>query len=278
MKLTDISYIKDIMKRHETAFKKKYGQNFLINPTIPERIAESLSYRENVIEIGAGIGSLTYELSKICGRVTAVEIDNALLPILDETLADCANVKIVSGDILKMDIVSFADGDYSIAANLPYYITSPVVMYLLECKIKPKEIVIMVQKEVADRLCAKAGDKDYGAITASVAWFGKSEKLLNVSPGSFMPPPKIESTVMKITSYEVPPYEVSNERILHRVIKGAFAQRRKTLINALSAEFSHINKHTIADIVTSCGFNETIRGERLDIAGFVKIANMIDRT
>lgn len=275
MKLTNISYIKDIMSRYETAFKKKYGQNFIVSETLPQRIVDQLTYTDNVIEIGAGIGTLTYALCKSCGNVTAVEIDTQLLPILDETLAELDNVRIVNADILQTDIRQLTDGDYSVAANLPYYITTPVVMYLLECEIKPKEIVIMIQREVADRLCAKAGDKEYGAVTASVAWFGKAEKLFNVSAGSFMPQPKIESTVMKITSYPSPPYDVKDERILHRVIRGAFAQRRKTLINSLTSEFSHIAKQTMTEIITSCGLDENIRGERLDIADFARIANKI---
>ena len=275
MKLTDIKNIKEIMRRHDTVFKKKYGQNFLVNEAIPRRIAESLTYTDNVIEIGPGIGTLTYELCGICDNVTAVEIDTDLLPVLDETLAEFDNVKIINADILKTDIGTLVNSEYSVAANLPYYITTPVVMYLLECKVKPREIIIMVQKEVADRLCSNAGDKEYGAITASVAWYGKAKKLFNVSAGSFMPPPKIDSTVMKITLHQTPPYDVKDEAILHRVIRGAFAQRRKTLVNSLSSEFAHIGKQKLAEIITSCGYDENIRGERLSIADMVKIANEI---
>ena len=263
------------MSRHDTMFKKKFGQNFLINEAIPRRIAESLTYTDNVVEIGPGIGTLTYELCAVCDSVTAVEIDTDLLPILDETLSEFDNVKILNADILKTDMSTLLTGEYSVAANLPYYITTPVVMYLLESAIKPREIIIMVQREVADRLCAKAGDKEYGAITASVAWYGKAEKLFNVSAGSFMPAPKIDSTVMKITLHQSPPYDVKNEAILHRVIRGAFAQRRKTLANSLSSEFSHLGKQKITEIITSCGFDENIRGERLSIADMVKIANEI---
>ena len=263
------------MRRHDTVFKKHFGQNFLINEAIPRRIAASLTFTANVVEIGPGIGTLTYELCGICDSVTAVEIDADLLPVLDETLAEFDNFKIINADILKTDMATLVTGEYSVAANLPYYITTPVVMYLLECAVKPREIVIMVQKEVADRLCAKAGSKEYGSITASVAWYGKAEKLFNVSAGSFMPAPKIDSTVMKITLHQSPPYEVSDEAILRRVIRGAFAQRRKTLANSLSGEFSHIGKQRITEIITACGFDENIRGERLDIADMVKIANEI---
>jgi dimethyladenosine transferase len=276
MKLTDIKNIKEIMRRHDTVFKKKFGQNFLVNEAIPRRIAESLTYRDNVIEIGPGIGTLTYELCGICDKVTAVEIDSDLIPVLDETLEEFDNVEVINADILKTDIATIANGEYSVAANLPYYITTPVVMYLLECKLKPREIVIMVQKEVADRLCSKAGSKEYGAITASVAWYGKAEKLFNVSAGSFMPPPKIDSTVMKITLYQSPLYDVKDEAILHRVIRGAFAQRRKTLVNSLSSEFAHIGKQKLAEIITECGYDDNVRGEKLDIADFVNIANKIN--
>lgn len=275
MKLTDINVIKELMERYGTTFKKGYGQNFLINEAIPKRISEALSYTENAVEIGPGIGTLTYELCGRCENVTAVEIDSSLIPILSETLAEFDNIKIINGDILKINLADVITGDFSVAANLPYYITTPVLMYFLESEIKPKELILMVQKEVADRFCARAGDKEYGAVTASIAWYGKAEKLFKVSAGSFLPPPKIDSTVIKITVYDEPVYELNDEKKLRRVIRGAFSQRRKTLVNSLAGEFPNHGKEKLTEIITGCGFDVNIRGERLDIADFVKIANLI---
>lgn len=273
MKLTDIATIKRIMNEHNLNFKKKFGQNFLTNPSVPERIAESVSGCKTVIEIGPGIGTLTYELCKVCGNVIAVEIDETLISVLDETLSEFDNVRVINSDILKLDLGEICSGEFSVAANLPYYITTPIIMYLLESRTKPESITVMVQKEVADRLCSKAGSPEYGAITASVAWYGKAEKLFNVSAGNFMPMPKVDSTVLRITPYQTPPFYVKDEMLLHRVIRGAFAQRRKTLVNSLASEFGEYGRERLSFVISNCGYDENIRGERLDICDFVKIAN-----
>lgn len=278
MKLTDIGTVKELMG--ENAFKKQFGQNFLISESVPRRIAES-GCAEGVLEVGPGIGTLTRELCQNAKKVVAVEIDTTLLPILEKTLADFDNVTVISGDIMKTDIDAivkehFADcNEIAVCANLPYYITSPVLMKLLESRIPFKSITVMVQKEVATRLSAPAGHETYGALTAAVSYYAAVKKLFDVPAGCFMPKPKVDSAVVKLTLYQEPPVDC-NEETLFKVIKGAFAQRRKTLVNSLSTVIGHIPKSTLAAIITSCGFVEGVRGETLDIAAFAKIANAID--
>lgn len=278
MKLTDIGTVKELMG--ENAFKKQFGQNFLISESVPRRIAES-GCAEGVLEVGPGIGTLTRELCQNAKKVVAVEIDTTLLPILEKTLADFDNVTVISGDIMKTDINAivkehFADcNEIAVCANLPYYITSPVLMKLLESRIPFKSITVMVQKEVATRLSAPAGHETYGALTAAVSYYAAVKKLFDVPAGCFMPKPKVDSAVVKLTLYQEPPVDC-NEETLFKVIKGAFAQRRKTLVNSLSTVIGHIPKSTLAEIITSCGFVEGVRGETLDIAAFAKIANAID--
>lgn len=275
MKLTNISFVKSMMTEQRINFKKKFGQNFLISENVITHIADSLTFRDNVIEIGPGAGALTYRLCETCKSVTAVEIDRQLIPALEKNLGEFKNLKLICGDFLKTDINELTAADYAVAANLPYYITTPIIMYLLELQRKPEEMVIMVQKEVADRLCSSAGDDDYGAITATVAWYGKAKKLFNISAGNFIPAPKIDSAVIKITPYKTPLYEIKNEELLKKIIKGAFGQRRKTLANALAGEFNfNVNdKKNLTDLIVLCGYSENIRGEKLDIYDFVKLAN-----
>lgn len=278
MKLTDIGTVKELMG--ENAFKKQFGQNFLISESVPRRIAES-GYAEGVLEIGPGIGTLTRELCAVANKVVAVEIDTTLLPILEKTLADFDNVTVINNDVMKVDIASLVEEKFSdckevaVCANLPYYITSPVLMKLLESKVGFTSITVMVQKEVATRLAAPAGHETYGALTAAVSYYASVKKLFDVPAGCFMPKPKVDSAVVKLTLYKEPPVDC-NEETLFKVIKGAFAQRRKTLVNSLSTVIGHIPKSELATIITSCGFAEGVRGETLDIAAFAKIANAID--
>lgn len=278
MKLTDIGTVKELMG--ENAFKKQFGQNFLISESVPRRIAES-GYAEGVLEIGPGIGTLTRELCTVANKVVAVEIDTTLLPILEKTLADFDNVTVINNDVMKVDIASLVEEKFTdckevaVCANLPYYITSPVLMKLLESKVGFTSITVMVQKEVATRLAAPAGHETYGALTAAVSYYASVKKLFDVPAGCFMPKPKVDSAVVKLTLYKEPPVDC-NEETLFKVIKGAFAQRRKTLVNSLSTVIGHIPKAELATIITSCGFAEGVRGETLDIAAFAKIANAID--
>ncbi len=283
MRLTNIGTVKGLMEKHGIKFQKKYGQNFLINEEIPMRIAEECGVGEAdcVLEIGPGIGTLTRELCSVAGKVVAVEIDSGLMPVLKDTLADFDNVEVINSDIMKIDInklyeEKFKGKNVYVCANLPYYITTPILMMLLESRLPFKKMTFMVQKEVADRLSSNSKEGDYGAVTASVSYYGKVEKLFNVSAGNFMPAPKVDSAVIQITLYDEPPVKVVDEKLFFKVIKAAFEQRRKTLVNALSGKMD-ISKDEIVSAVTEAGLDPNIRGERLDIAEFAKLSDIIKR-
>ena len=287
MNLTDIRTIKDVMSIYNVNFRKEFGQNFLTNITVVEDIADSCSDTPDatILEIGPGIGVLTQELAFRYKKVLAVEIDNGLIPVLRYTLSDCPEgvVEVIHGDIMKTDLKAlltpaFEAGKVSVCANLPYYITTPILMALLESGLPFEYITIMIQSEVADRLCAKAGSKEYGAITAVVDYYGHAEKLFKVSAGNFIPAPKVDSTVVRIKLHKEKPYVPKDEETLFRAIRAAFEQRRKTLPNALSAGFQDIPKDVLTSIIESCGHRADIRGERLDIAEFVALADKIYET
>ena len=277
------------MSKHQTGTKKSFGQNFLINKSVPEQIAyESVSYHKSknsgksaALEIGPGIGCLTYELAKEYDRVVAVEIDSTLIPILSETLGEFDNVKVINDDFLNLNLDEFFEKELgecsvSVCANLPYYITTPIIMALLErARGKLTSITVMVQKEVADRLCATTKKGDYGAITASIAYYGQAKKLFDVGPDSFLPPPKVTSSVVRIELYDEIPYKPKSEEMLFKTIQGAFSQRRKTLLNSLSSYFTGISKEEMSKIITDCGFDINVRGEKLTIEDFVKLSNQI---
>lgn len=287
MKLTDLSVIRSLLGEEGTSFKKKYGQNFLTNESVVERIAASAlpdvpdpEERLGILEIGPGIGVLTQKLSAVAHKVTAVEIDTTLLPILEKTLADCPNVHVVNSDIMKVDLPALIAEEFAdctrlaVCANLPYYITTPILMALLESKLPFSSITVMVQKEVADRLCAPAGNDAYGAITAVLTYYGVPKRLFTVSAGNFIPAPKVDSAVVQIKLHQSPPVEVVSEERLFAVIKAAFGQRRKTLQNAL-ASLPNVRKEQIAAAIAEAGFSPTVRGEALDLAAFAKIANLL---
>ncbi|MBR6426845.1 MAG: 16S rRNA (adenine(1518)-N(6)/adenine(1519)-N(6))-dimethyltransferase RsmA [Clostridia bacterium] len=283
MKLTSINEIKSLMSRHNMTFSKGYGQNFLVNESVPGRIAGQCGAEpdDGILEIGPGIGTLTSELAERYADVVAVEIDARLLPILDETLGRYDNVTVIHGDILKTPLAGIAEKyfpgrEITVCANLPYYITSPILMYLLESGVKFRAITVMVQKEVARRLTASPGTPDYGALTASVNRYGTAERLFDVSPGSFLPAPKVDSSVVRITPYEEGPYRVRNERTLGRVIRGSFALRRKNLANSLSSEFGEIKKDDIIRLLSGLGFETGVRGEELGIREFALVSDAID--
>ena len=293
MNLCDASVVKRIMSKHQTGTKKAFGQNFLINRQIPMQIAdESYSYHafkhkdtpSAAIEIGPGIGCLTNELCLCYDKVVAVEIDKTLIPILSETLGEHQNVTVVNEDFLKLDLDTFINehfgqGSVSVCANLPYYITTPIIMKLLEQargkdgKSRLTSITVMVQKEVADRLCATESKGDYGAISASIAYYGQAVKLFDVSPDNFLPAPKVTSTVIRIELYDQPLHKTKSEKMLFRVIEGAFAQRRKTMLNSLSSSFSNVPKARIGEIIEELGFDINIRGEKLSIESFCALAD-----
>lgn len=287
MDLCNISTVRKLMEKYGLAAKKGYGQNFLINPAVPSDIAdESYSYHVSaggktgsVLEIGPGIGCLTCELAERYERVCAVEIDRGLIPLLGETLADYPNTEVVNTDFMKLELPAFLaehfpEGKISVCANLPYYITTPILMKLIEeGEGRFDSITIMVQDEVATRLCAAPGEADYGSVTASVNYYGKCRKLFKVAPGNFLPAPKVTSAVIRIELYEQSPYNCQDVAMLRRVIAAAFGMRRKTLVNALSSSFSHLGKERIGQILESLGMDINVRGERLSTEDFCNLAN-----
>ena len=282
MNLCDIKTVKQVMGMFHLTFRKEFGQNFLTDRSVVEDIADSCCYDENstILEIGPGMGTLTYELALRHKSVVALEIDRGLIPVLDYTLGEFDNVTVHNEDVMQADLEAllapaFAEGPVSVCANLPYYITSPILMKLLECGLPFDYITVMIQKEVADRLCSPAGGKDYGAITAVLSYYGEAEKLFVVPADKFIPAPKVDSAVILIRLYKERPYHPRDEALMFRTIKAAFAQRRKTLSNALSAGFSELTKEQINDIIAACGYEPTIRGERLDIAQFVELSDKI---
>ncbi len=282
MKLTSLNEVKSIMEKHGLRFNKGYGQNFLINEAVPRRIAEECGASPDsaILEIGPGIGTLSQELCKLYKKVVAVEIDTTLIPALGETMAEFDNFKVINADILKVDLSAlikeeFGEMPLTVCANLPYYITTPIIMGLLESGCRFDNITVMIQKEVALRLCAKPGDSDYGSVTASVARYGKASRLFNVSAGSFVPAPKVDSAVIRIEVDKERKYSVKDEKTMTRVIRGAFAQRRKTLVNSLSSEFSELNKEELTEAVAGASFTPDIRGEKLGITEFALIADAV---
>ncbi len=282
MDLCNLSVIKSLMEEAGITFRKDFGQNFLTNRMIPENIADSCTEEKNslIIEIGPGIGCLTKELCERYKRVVAIEIDKGLIPILSKTLADYDNVTIINTDVMKVDLAAlvkeYSDGmPVSVCANLPYYITTPILMFLLESGVKLSTITVMVQNEVATRLSSAPGSADYGAITAQIGYYGSVKKLFKVSAGCFIPAPKVDSAVVRIDLYDKPPFEVKDEKLFKNLIKYAFEMRRKTLQNAISQKLPHIEKERVVSALTSMGLDERIRGERLSTEQFATLANLL---
>lgn len=271
--------VRDLMSAHGITFRKEFGQNFLMDPFVVEEIADAAGDTPDrtILEIGPGAGTLTRELAARYRRVLALEIDRGLIPVLAETLADFPNAEVLNLDAMKADLKEllakdFAGGPVSVCANLPYYITTPILMKLLECGLPFDSITVMVQKEVADRLCAKAGSKDYGAITAAIAYYGSARKCFSVPASKFLPPPKVDSAVVRIDLYKASPYATADHDLLFRTIKAAFGERRKTLSNALSSGFPELSKEMIVACIASVGLEPSVRGERLDIDAFVALS------
>jgi len=283
MKLTDVKTVRELLGGEKTVLKKKYGQNFLINEEIVEEIADaSAAGKESgVIEIGPGIGTLTSALCKRAKRVCAIEIDSTLVPVLSKTLAEFDNVNVINADVLKCDLAKIIEENFPdcaevlICANLPYYITTPILMHILEANVKVSSITVMVQKEVADRICAKAGDKNCGAITSVIAYYGEAKSVLTVKAGNFLPAPKVDSAVVRIDLYDGPQVNTGDEKTFFRVIKGAFGQRRKTLLNSLSTEFSELSKSELEQILIESGIDTQIRGEKLTNEDFARLSRNI---
>lgn len=282
MKLTDISTIKTLFEKHGFSFTKSLGQNFLINPTVCPKIAEMGGAAKGVgaIEIGTGIGVLTRELASRCDKVVAIEIDTGLKPILDETLEEFDNVEVIFADVMETDLAKligekFGGMDVIVCANLPYYITSPVIMKLLEEKLPIKAITVMVQLEAADRICAAVGSRECGAITASINYYAKPKKLFRVNRGSFMPSPNVDSAVISLERYENPPYKVDNEELFFEVIRQAFSQRRKQLANPVSAYF-RLPKALLTEQMEKRGISPTARAEELAMDKLVLLYEIIE--
>ena len=282
MELCNLSVIKSLMSDAGITFRKEFGQNFLINRMVPEDIADNCADVSDslILEIGPGIGCLTQELALRYRRVVAVEIDKGLIPILDKTLADYDNVTVINDDIMKVDLQELVD-EYSngmpvsVCANLPYYITTPILMRLLESGVKFSSITVMVQNEVASRLVAKAGSSDYGAITAVLGYYGTTKKLFKVPAGCFVPAPKVDSAVVRIDMHSEFSFDIKDEKLFRNCIKAAFEMRRKTLENALSAKLGGFSKEEIAKSIEICGFDAKVRGERLSTEDFVRLSNAL---
>ena len=282
MDLCNISVIRELMSDAGITFRKEYGQNFLINRAVPEDIADGCRDDGNamILEIGPGVGCLTKELALRYKKVVAVEIDKGLIPVLDKTLADFDNITVINDDVMKVDLPSLiaehSDGlPVTVCANLPYYITTPILMYLLESGVKFSTITVMVQNEVAQRLVAKAGSQDYGAITAILGYYGTVRRILKVPASAFLPAPKVDSAVIRIDLYDTPKYTPKDEKLFRNLIKAAFEMRRKTLQNAITAKIPSINKEKICAALSELGFDERIRGERLSTEDFVKLSDLL---
>ncbi len=272
-----------ILNKYGFNFQKKFGQNFLIDTHVLEKIirAADITKDDCVLEIGPGIGTMTQYLCENAGKVIAVEIDKNLIPILTEdTLAVYDNVKVINSDVLKLDLKKLAEEEnggrpIKVVANLPYYITTPIIMGLFEAGVPLASITVMVQKEVADRMQAGPGSKDYGALSLAVQYYAEPYIAANVPPNCFMPRPNVGSAVIRLTLHEKPPIEVTDEKLLFKLIRASFAQRRKTLVNGLtnSPELS-FSKEEVAKVLEECGYSPTIRGEALTLAEFAKLANV----
>ena len=279
--LTNISYIKDLCQRYGFALQKSYGQNFIVNSGICPKIAEHAEVDENcgVIEIGTGIGVLTKELALRAKKVVAIEIDTKLLPLLEETLGDFDNIKIINKDVLEVDLNAlireeFGDMPVMVCANLPYYITSPIIMKLLEDRLPIENITVMVQKEAAQRICAKEGSRDAGAISLAVNYYAEPTVCFNVSPGSFFPPPKVTSSVIRLDVNKEPKFKPNSEKNMFRLIRAAFTQRRKTFVNSTSATLG-ISKAAIEAALEQIGEKPMVRPEQMTLEQFCALSDIL---
>lgn len=281
MELTDIGVIKYLFSRHGFSFSKTLGQNFLINPSVCPKIAEMGGCGENVcaIEIGTGVGVLTKELAKRCDKVVAVELDERLKPVLEETLAEFDNVEVIFADVMQTDLhkiieEKFGGKETVICANLPYYITSPVIMKILEERLPIKALTVMVQKEAADRICAKPATRESGAISYAVSWYSAPKILFRVNRGSFMPSPNVDSAVIRLDVKPESALPADEEKRMFRIIKAGFSQRRKQLANPLSGAFG-LDKAALCGIFENLGIKPTARAEELSLEDYARLAKLL---
>ena len=283
--LTDIRAVRDLLERHGFHFSKALGQNFLINPSVCPRMAEACGVTPDsgVLEIGPGIGVLTHELAKRAGKVVSIELDRRLFPVLEETLADHHNVTLVEGDAMKLDLSALLQEHFTlpdgqlmnvcVCANLPYYITSPILMTLLESRLPLQSITVLVQKEAAQRLCATPGTRECGAVTMAVQYYAEAETLFPVSRGSFLPAPNVDSMVMQLRLRTAPPVETADPALMFRLIRAGFGQRRKTMTNALTT--CGLTKDQTAAALQQAGLSPTVRAEQCTLADFAHLANIV---
>ncbi len=280
-KLSNPQVTIETIKKYKFAFQKRFGQNFLIDGHVIEKIirAADISKDDVVLEIGPGIGTMTQYLAETAGKVYAVEIDKNLIPILEDTLSDYDNVTVINEDILKLDIgelIKEEKGNLKVVANLPYYITTPIIMGLLENHIPAKSITVMVQKEVAERMQAGAGSKDYGALSLAVQYYAEPYIAANVPPNCFMPRPNVGSAVIRLTSFSKPPVEVKDEKLMFKIIRASFNQRRKTLQNGINnSPDLNFTKEQVADALKELGKNENVRGETLTLSEFANLSDLL---
>lgn len=275
----------EVLQKYNFNFQKKFGQNFLIDTTVLDRIigAADITKDDCILEIGPGIGTMTQYLAESAGKVIAVEIDKNLIPILQDTLSEYDNVEVINEDILKLDIPAIVEREnggkpIKVVANLPYYITTPIIMGLFESKVPLQSITIMVQKEVADRMQVGPGTKDYGALSLAVQYYAKPEIVANVPPNCFIPRPTVGSAVIRLTRYSEPPVQVNNEKLMFDLIRASFNQRRKTLVNGLSnAGFLQFSKEKIAEVLEEMGQSATVRGETFTLEQFAELANRLEK-
>lgn len=281
--LSNIGTIKQIFEKHNFSFSKQLGQNFLVNPSVCPKIAEMGNAKKGfgIIEIGTGIGVLTNELCKRADKVVAIEIDDRLLPILDETLAEYDNVKIINADVMKTDLHKLINDEFEglnvgVCANLPYYITSPIIMMLLEERLPIKSVTVMVQKEAGKRLCSPMGTREMGAVTVAVNYFSNPKILFNVSRGSFMPAPNVDSCVVRFDIKDETPQGVTDEKFFFKTVRGAFAQRRKTLLNSVSSSMG-IDKKSVENAITKSDLSLNVRPEQLSMEQFINFAENLKK-
>lgn len=274
----------EILQKYNFMFQKRYGQNFLIDTRVLEKIiaASGITKDDMVLEVGPGIGTMTQYLCESAGKVIAVEIDKNLIPILEnDTLKDYDNVRVINEDILKLDINKLVEEEnggrpIKVVANLPYYITTPIIMGLFESHVPIESITIMVQKEVADRMQVGPGTKDYGALSLAVQYYAKPEIIANVPPNCFMPRPNVGSAVIKLTRHEEVPVQVKDEKLMFKLIRAAFNQRRKTLQNSINnSPELNLSKEQVVEALDTMGLSQTIRGEALSLEQFAQLANLL---
>lgn len=281
MNLSNPNEIKKLLSSEGFSFKKSLGQNFLIDPAVCPAMAQAACDGETgVLEIGPGAGVLTYELCKRAKKVVSIELDERLKPVLQKSLAEFDNVEVIFGDAMKIDLKKLISDRFSdctrvtVCANLPYYITSPIVMMLLESRLPIESVTVMVQKEAAERLCAKVGSRDSGAVTVAVNYYCEGEILFNVPRDSFMPPPNVDSAVIKLNIRTNPPVTVADEKRFFRLVKACFAQRRKTLVNTVSSTMG-IDRDKLRLSLHQIGLEPTVRGEQLTMDELAKLSDML---